>query len=396
MDLVAGVKRVIVLMEHTVQERRVRRSCSACTLPLTGVGVVDRIITDLGRLRRRATGPEARRAAPTASPRPRSAPRPRRRWSTPGEASPRHPGGGLSPEFELTTGAMRLAAALSLTAGGKTPMTPRRLEPWGNAPGPVADGSADPVALEDRLADATAPARPGAGRPRGGRPPPAHPVPAAARAAVPRPAAGEAPAASPRHPAPGLRHRPPPRRRARGHAPRADGERPRPAAAAAGWSWTAPPPWCRRRLPLAAPQPTPGVSASLPAAARVGAAGSCRPPRRPAPAPRRPPRRRRRASPWRREPPSRPGRRAPRSRGFDPRSPSPRASGAAFPPSRPPPWRWPRSAPGRRARRSGRRPRTRTSSARSNQAARPAPNPITALFQAIGRLGNGRGPGPRR
>jgi 3-oxoacid CoA-transferase subunit B len=50
MDLVAGVKRVIVLMEHVAkQEGRHRRpeDPAQCTLPLTGVGVVDRIITDL-------------------------------------------------------------------------------------------------------------------------------------------------------------------------------------------------------------------------------------------------------------------------------------------------------------------------------------------------------------
>lgn len=59
MDLVAGVGRVVVLMDHVARSKDGTESLkilSECNLPLTGVGVVDLIITDLGVMEVTETG----------------------------------------------------------------------------------------------------------------------------------------------------------------------------------------------------------------------------------------------------------------------------------------------------------------------------------------------------
>jgi 3-oxoacid CoA-transferase B subunit len=55
MDLVAGVKRVIVLMEHTAGGKP--KLLRECTLPLTGARVVDVVVTDLGVFELARRGP---------------------------------------------------------------------------------------------------------------------------------------------------------------------------------------------------------------------------------------------------------------------------------------------------------------------------------------------------
>lgn len=63
MDLVAGVSRVVVLMEHCAKNGE-HKILQHCTLPLTGVGVVNRIISDLGVFDVTPEGLKARELAP--------------------------------------------------------------------------------------------------------------------------------------------------------------------------------------------------------------------------------------------------------------------------------------------------------------------------------------------
>ncbi len=67
MDLIAGVRRVVIVMEHTTKTGELK-ILNECKLPLTGKAVVDRIITDLAVIDVTDKGLAVRQLAPGVTP----------------------------------------------------------------------------------------------------------------------------------------------------------------------------------------------------------------------------------------------------------------------------------------------------------------------------------------